>query len=230
VKAGPLVSCVIPCFNGARFLDDAIESILDQTYRDLEVIVIDDGSTDESAVIVRRYGDAVRYQWQENRGPGAACNAGVAVARGEFVAFLEQDDLWVPAKTRRQLDEFERHPELEFCVTHIQNFWVPELQPEAERYRDHPAMRPVPGYVVQTLMARRDLFERFASFNEELRFAFASDWFMRASDDGVVGALIPDTLVRRRLHESNYSRVHRAASHDQFLHVLKATLDRRRSR
>jgi glycosyltransferase involved in cell wall biosynthesis len=225
----PLVSCIVPCFNGARFLDEAIQSILEQTHRPLEVIVVDDGSTDESAEVASRYGDAVRYRWQENRGPGAACNTGVAMAQGEFVAFLEQDDLWIPWKTRRQLKEFERHPELDYCVAHIQNFWVPELQREAERYRNHAAMRPVAGYVVQTLMARRDLFERFTCFNEELRFAFAGDWFLRAADAGIAGALIPDTLVHRRLHQGNYSRVHRAASHDQFLHVIKATLDRRRS-
>ena len=97
----PLVSCVVPCFDGERYLDECIQSILSQTHRPLEIIVVDDGSTDGSADIVRRFGDAVRYHRQENRGPGGACNTGVALATGEFVAFLEQDDLWLPPKTAR---------------------------------------------------------------------------------------------------------------------------------
>jgi glycosyltransferase involved in cell wall biosynthesis len=226
----PLVSCVVPCFDGERYLDECIQSILSQTHRPLEIIVVDDGSTDGSADIVSRFGDAVRYHRQENRGPGGACNTGVALATGEFVAFLEQDDLWLPHKTARQLLEFVADPALGYCVGHIQNFWVPELDREARRYQDHPVMRPVPGYVVQTLMVRRELFDRVGRFDETLRFAFAGDWFLRASESGAVGALVPDLLTRRRLHDKNFSRLNRADSRDQFLHVLKAALDRRRGR
>ena len=226
----PLVSCVVPCFNGERYLEEALRSILDQTHRPLEVIVVDDGSTDGSADAVRRFGDLVRYHRQENRGPAGACNTGVALAIGEFVAFLEQDDLWLPHKTERQLRELAAGPAAGYCVAEIQNFWIPELAHEAERYRDHPVMRPVPGYVVQTLLARRDLFDRTGPFDESLPFAFASDWFLRLREAGDSGVLVPEVLTRRRLHERNHSRLHRQASRDQFLHVVKASLDRRRGR
>ena len=226
----PLVSCIVPCYNGERYLDDAIRSILEQTHRRLEVIVVDDGSTDGSAGVVRRLGDSVRYHFQDNRGPGGACNTGLRLAAGEYVAFLEQDDLWLPGKTRRQLEEFERNPGLGYCVGHIQNFWVPELHVEAERHADRPVMRPVPGYVVQTLMVRRDVFDRVGGFDESLRFAFAGEWFLRSDDSGVPGVLIADVVTRRRLHENNFSRRNRAASHEQFLHVIKGALDRRRGR
>jgi glycosyltransferase involved in cell wall biosynthesis len=226
----PLVSCVVPCFNGERYLEETLRSILDQTHRPLDVIVVDDGSTDGSAEVVRRFGDLVRYHRQENRGPAGACNTGVALAAGEFIAFLEQDDLWLPHKTERQLHEFTAQPALGYCVARIQNFWIPELQHEADRYRDHPVMQPVPGYVVQTLVVRRDLFDRVGIFDESLPFAFASDWFLRLSESGVPGALVPEVLTRRRLHERNYSRLNRAASRDQFLQVVKASLDRRRGR
>jgi glycosyltransferase involved in cell wall biosynthesis len=225
----PLVSCIVPYFNGERYVDEALQSILAQTHRPIEIIVIDDGSTDGSADVIRRYGDAVRYHRQDNGGPAAACNTGLARARGEFIAFLEQDDLWMPDKTRRQLTEFDADPTLEYCVGHAQNFWVAELAADAERYRDRPAMvEPVPGYVVQTLMARQQVFERVGRFDEALRFACASDWFMRAAECGAVGRLIPDVVTRRRLHEHNFSRRNRAASHDEFLRVVKAMLDRRR--
>ena len=226
----PLVSCVVPCFNGQRYLDESLRSILAQTHRPLEIIVVDDGSTDRSAEIVRHYGDRVRYHRQENRGPGAACNTGIDIAGGDFIAFLEQDDLWLPDKTERQLAAFAADPALGYCVGHVQNFWVPELAAEAERHRDAPIMRPVPGYVVQTLMARPSVFERVGRFDQALRFAGATDWFLRAAELDVQGCLLPDVLTRRRLHEDNFSRRHRAASHDQFLAVVKAMLDRRRGR
>jgi len=223
-----LVTCIVPCFDGERYLDETIASIVAQTHRPIEVIVVDDGSTDGSAAVVRSYGDAVRYHRRENGGPGAACNTGVKLATGEYVAFLEQDDLWLPDKLRRQVAALGANPAAEYCVSHIQNFWIPELSAEAERYRDLPVMRPVPGYVVQTLMARRTLFDKLGPFDATLRFACAGEWFLRAAESGTVGILLPDVLTRRRLHERNFSRLNRAASRDQFLHVVKAMLDRRR--
>jgi hypothetical protein len=89
-------------------------------------------------------------------------------------------------------------------------------------------MQPVPGYVVQTLMVRRRAFERVGRFDESLRFAFASDWFMRAEEAGLNGCLLPNLLTWRRLHEDNFSRRNRGASRDQFLHVIKSMLDRKR--
>jgi hypothetical protein len=89
-------------------------------------------------------------------------------------------------------------------------------------------MQPVPGYVVQTLLARRGAFDRVGVFDESLRFACASDWFMRAQERGCSGALIPEVLTMRRLHQDNFSRRNRDASRDQFLHVVKSMLDRRR--
>jgi glycosyltransferase involved in cell wall biosynthesis len=226
--AAPLVTCIVPCFNGERYLAECLESILAQTHRRLEIVVVDDGSTDGSAALVGRYGPRVRCYRQPNRGPAAACNQGVALATGDFVAFLEQDDLWLPEKTQRQLAEFERCAALGYCVSHVQNFWIPELAREAERSRDLLVMRPVPGYVVQTLVARRALFDEVGRFDETLPFAFASDWFLRVAERGVAGVLVPEVLTRRRLHHDNYSRRHRAASREQFLHVVKAALDRRR--
>lgn len=227
---GPVVSCIVPYFDGARFVGEALASIRAQTHRPLEIIVVDDGSTDASADVVRRLGDDVRYHRQENRGPAAACNAGVALAGGDFIAFLEQDDLWEPDKTARQLAAFAADPELAYCVGHVQNFWAPELAGQAERYRDAPIMRPVPGYVVQTLMLRPAAFRRVGPFDETLRFAAATDWFVRAAERDQPGCLLPEVLTRRRLHADNFSRRHRAASHEQFLGVLKGMLDRRRGR
>ncbi|MEZ5098540.1 MAG: glycosyltransferase [Thermoleophilia bacterium] len=228
--SGPLVSCIVPCFQGVRYLADALDSILAQTHRPIEPIVVDDGSTDGSAAVVRRFGAAVAYVHQPNRGAAAACNRGVALARGELIAFLEQDDLWEPDKLARQVAALAAAPDRAFCVAHARNFWVPELAAEAARHAGRRAAQPVPGYVIQTLVARREAFERVGGFDESLPYTFATDWFLRAEDLGVRGLLLDDVLTHRRLHDANTSRRNRAASHDEFLHLVKATLDRRRDR
>src|SRR5437867_2556724 len=108
----PCVSVVIPVYNGERYLADAIQSVLDQTYENFEVIVVDDGSTDESAAVAKRFGEAIRYVHQANGGVSKARNTGIAEARGVYLAFLDQDDLWLPDKLSVQVAYLDSHPEV----------------------------------------------------------------------------------------------------------------------
>ena len=131
----PLISGIVPVYNGERYLRETLDSMLAQTYQPLEVIVVDDGSTDGTPKVVAGYGDRVRYIYQENSGPAIARNRGIDAARGEFIAFLDADDLWHPEKLMRQMTRFEARQELELSITYVQNFWITELSAEAERYR-----------------------------------------------------------------------------------------------
>src|ERR1051326_5639298 len=107
----PLVSIIIPCFNAARWLPATLQSALAQTWPNLEVIVVDDGSTDHSAAIARRYeGDRVRGVVQPNAGAAAARNTGLRHARGEFIQFLDADDLLAPEKIAKQMEALLRAP------------------------------------------------------------------------------------------------------------------------
>ena len=145
----PLISCIVPVFNGERYLGKALESILKQTYQPLEIIVVNDGSTDGTAAVAARYGDQIHYVRQNNAGAPTARNLGLSVARGEFVAFLDSDDLWHPEKLERQMARFDACPQIDLCVTYVQNFWIRELKEEAERFRNHRLTQMVPGYVTQ---------------------------------------------------------------------------------
>jgi glycosyltransferase involved in cell wall biosynthesis len=224
----PLVSCIVPVFNGERFLREALDSILAQTYRPVEIIVADDGSTDGTAALVADYGDQLRYLFQLNAGTAAACNLGLQAAQGNFMAFLAADDLWHRDKLIRQIERFEARPELDVCVTHVQNFWIPALKEEAERFRNHRISQPLPGYVPQTLLARRALFETVGHFNIALRHADSTDWFLRVIEHGAVIDILPDALVYRRIHQSNLSRRMASASRQEYVELVKATLERRR--
>ena len=225
----PLVSVVLPVFNGERYLAEAIESVFRQTHQPLELVVVDDGSTDATPDVIASFGERLCALRQANSGPSAARNRGVLVTRGEFVAFIDADDLWHPEKLTRQLARFERRPEVDACVTQVENFWIPELAEEAERFRDHRISRPTPAYVAATLLARRRLFDTVGFFDESLGFGHSTDWFLRAADFGAVVELVPEVLYHRRLHERNRSRVFNAASQDEYLVLVKRHLDRRRS-
>ncbi len=225
-----LLSCIIPVFNGEPYLSEALESILAQTYHPLEVIVADDGSTDGTAASLTAYRGQITYLWQPNAGQAAARNLGLRAAHGEFVAFLDADDLWHPEKSALQIVRFQARPNLDLCVTHVQNFWSSGLHQEEARVRDHPLMQALPGYVAPALMARRTLFDAIGQFNAELSHGSDMEWFMRAAEHGASMELLPDVLVYRRLHRSNRSGRLASLSRNEYAAIIKASLDRRRRR
>jgi glycosyltransferase involved in cell wall biosynthesis len=200
----PTLSCIIPVYNAAAYLAEALDSVFAQTVEPDEIIVVDDGSTDGSLDVAARYATRVKLVSQDNRGPASARNHGLRLAGGELVAFLDADDIWAPDKTARQCAALAELPEVGICITHVQNFWAPELQHEQvgldQRYTD-----PHPGYVCQCLMARRTVFDRVGVFDESLRVSEDTDWFTRAERAGVAKHIVPDVLVHRRLHGSNTS-------------------------
>ena len=227
---GPLISCIVPAFNGERYLRQTLDSILAQGYQHIEIIVADDGSTDGTAAVAATYGSQVHYVWQPNKGPAAARNLGLDAARGDFVAFLDQDDLWHPDKLTRQFALFESRPQIDACVTHVRLFWDEALRLEEERFRGHRLMSELPGYITGTLLARRRLFDTVGPFDADLRYGDAMGWFLRVAEHGAIVELLPDVLLYHRMHRSNLSRREAKNSRDEFLHILKASLDRKRRR
>ena len=107
-----LVSVVIPSYNYAHFLRETIDSVLAQTYPDIEIIVVDDGSTDKTTEILQSYGEQIRSSFQQNQGVSAARNNGARLSEGEFVAFLDADDSWLPTKIEKQVQRFEEDEKL----------------------------------------------------------------------------------------------------------------------
>jgi glycosyltransferase involved in cell wall biosynthesis len=221
------IGVVVPVFNGARYLHQTLQSVTAQSCPAVSLIVVDDGSTDGSAEIAARFAPEVVTLRRPHEGQAAALNAGLAAASGTYVAFLDADDLWLPEKLARQTAQFSERPELEYCVTRIQNFLSPEY--ESRRAEIDPALfQEAPGYVVSTLMARRALFDRIGGFDEGLQHANKTEWFLRARSAGVAGEMIGEVLVRRRLHATNVSQNHAQQSLEEYLRLVKTSLDRRR--
>jgi glycogen(starch) synthase len=223
-----LISCIVPVFNGERYLAEALDSIIAQSYRPLEIIVTDDGSIDGTPGVMASYGEQVRYLRQLNSGPAAARNLGVRAAQGEFVAFLDADDVWHPEKLIRQIARLHERPEIDLCFTSFQNFWMPELADEELRYQGHPLSSPQSAWSICTLLARRAVFERFGQFPEGARQLENMPWFLRAGRQGAVIEVLPDRLMYRRVHRGSLSRKGASQFFDNFLPVLKEWRDFRR--
>ncbi len=224
------ISCIIPVHNGENYLTEAIQSVLDQTVAVYEIIVVDDGSTDGTADLLATFAPPVRVvRHPRAQGPAAARNRGIEEARGDFVTFLDHDDLWVPHKLESQLNGFRADPDLDFCVGKVQNFWMPAVAHEAERFEGHLRSGPIPGYVSCTLMVRKPFLDRIGPFNTDIAHADDTDWFLRARAAGGTELLLDDVLLRRRLHTTNRSRVRADNSRDEYLVMLKARLDARRA-
>lgn len=225
-----LISCIVPVFNGERYMGETLDSILAQTYRQLEIIVVDDGSTDGTAEVAASYGERISYLRQANRGAAAARNTGLSVAQGDLIAFVEQDDLWHSEKLVRQMARLRERPEIDLCFTSFQNFWMPELAEEERRHQGHPLSQPSSAYHISALLVHRSVFEKFGNFNEDFPSANMI-WFLHAAEQGAVIDVLPDVLVRLRIHLDSFTRRGRSEYLDNvFFPILRAWRDYQRRR
>lgn len=222
------VSCIVPVYNGERYLGETIDSILGQTLAPLEVIIVDDGSTDATAAVVKSYGESVRYIYQEHAGVSEARNHGVRLAAGDLLAFLDADDLFVPRKLERQAERFAVRPELDMSSAYTLNFWSPELNDE-ERDHDPKLATPWPRHI-STWMLRPALFERVGGFDENMPLSQDVDWNVRAQASGAIIETLPDILSRRRLHLRNVTRRAQSDCRDAVLRSVRTHLGRLKGR
>ena len=224
--ANPLVSVVIPVYNAAHFLPHAIDSIRAQEYAPLEIIVVDDGSTDNCAEVALSLGGDVRYERQANQGPSAARNRGLALARGEFIAFLDADDKWPADKLSVQLGRLLAEPELDLVLGRIQYVALPGG--ELPAYQFEGPDNTITHVHLGSGLYRRRAFERIGGFDESIRFCEDVDWFLRARENGLAMRILRTTTLLYRLHDQNMTRDR--DSPDRLLtHVLKRSIDRRRT-
>jgi glycosyltransferase involved in cell wall biosynthesis len=222
----PLVSIIIPVYNCERYLGEAIESVLSQTYRMIEVIVVDDGSTDGSGNVAKRFGLPVKYTFQANGGTGAARNRGVELAQGKFLAFLDQDDLWIKDKLTNQIGAFRYNPAIDIVLGHIQQFYSPELA-RREKGGAYYHSRIMPGFHIGAMLITRAAFWRVGPFRTDYQIAEFIDWYARSQDLGLASFMLSDVIMRRRIHKTNQSFLKRERR-VEYVRALKASLDRRR--
>jgi len=223
----PLVSVIIAVFNGEQYLREAIESVLSQSYRSIDIVVVDDGSTDNSARVAKSFTPQVRYVYQENSGLSAALNRGIEVSRGSFLAFLDSDDLWEKDKLTHQMSVFEDNPDLDIVFGQVKQFFSPELD-ENHRKRLHIPAEVMPGISKCSMLIKRDSFSRVGAFERKWKVGDFIDWYLRAIEKGLKSVVLDEIVSHRRIHGNNMG-IRERKSQTDYVRMLKASLDRRRS-
>lgn len=210
-RSNPSISVIIPTYNRCWILKEAIDSVLSQEYTNFEVIVVDDGSDDATAALLSSYGDDITIIYQENRGVSTARNVGILMAKGDYIAFLDSDDMWLPDKLSCQVDFFQSHPEAAICQT--DEIWIRNgvrVNPKS-RHKKPSGMIFEPSLQLclvspSAVMIQKNLFEEIGLFNEAFPACEDYDLWLR------IGLYYPIYLIGRKMvvkrggHDDQLSR------------------------
>lgn len=220
-----LISIIIPVYNAEKYLREAIDSALQQTYKECEVIVVDDGSTDNTPKILLEYRSQIQIISQSNQGSAAACNAGVKAAKGEWISFLDADDVWLPEKLARQMEDCGSN-----AISHTDSICFGDALtneilrssfeiPYSGKVLEHLLIR---NFITKsTVLMRRQIFQELGGF--DVSYISVEDWpfFLKVCAAHELGYL-PDAVVRYRVHKKSKSMQGRKTLYDHLRIINEA--------
>lgn len=218
------VSVIIPVYNGEKFIAGAIQNVIDQQYNPLEIIIIDDGSTDQTANIVSQFNNQVKYVYQNNSSPAAARNKGITIAKGDVIAFLDADDLWSKNKLSIQLNYLVNNPEFGIVQGLIQQM-KPSQFSEAESFVFENIHQPYNYINIGSAIYRKSVFEQVGLFDEKMTYGEDVDWFFRAWENGINKAVLKEVTLFYRKHQQSMT-VGKKLVEVGFIKIFKKHLDR----
>lgn len=219
----PGISVIIPVYNGERFLAEALASVAAQTYRPIEVIVADDGSTDGSAALAEVH-TGTRCLRLPHAGVSAARNSAIGEARGEWLAFLDCDDTWLPERLAVQIAAMEAAPN---AAVFLGRKRIVIDGPPPAWYEGPGSGADLPSYEPSTWLVRRDAFETAGMFNTSMTIGEDTEWLARATDAGLAIHMCEHVIIERRIHETNAS----SSKYDRkglMLNILRDSVRRKR--
>lgn len=198
----PYVSVIVPVYNGVKFIAEAIESICVQNYHPLEIIIVDDGSTDDTSNIVKSYKN-IRYIYQPNQGVAAARNTGIKNSSGEFIAFLDADDLWGHNKLNVQVNSLLMHPDIGYILGRQQNFLELGIDKPFWLRKEH-LLNDHVGFLPTSIIRRR-IFDSVGLFRPDYMISEDVEWFSRVKEAYIPMMVVPEIVLYRRIHSTNLS-------------------------
>lgn len=219
------ISVIIPAFNSAGFIAEAIRSVLQQTVPPQEITVVDDGSTDDTESVVKQFKKKVQYVYQDHAGVASARNKGLELSTGDFITFIDADDIWLRNKIEVQLEHFEQNPETELVIGFLQRVYKGCNNESAEIFDGDES-----GIFVLQLgstVIRKEVFIKVGYFDEQMKLSEDLDWFLRARETEINVEVHEDVVQFYRQHEENITK-DRAATNSYMLKAFKKSLERRR--
>lgn len=222
---GKLVSVVIPAHNGAPYLVQAIRSVLAQDYSNYDIWVIDNGSSDLTAQVAQSFPE-VNYLYMGEANVALARNQGIVVSKGEYVAFLDQDDIWLPNKLKAQVQFLEANQNHD-AVIGLQSLYLQPGHTKPHWLKQTFLDKAQPGYLPSTLLVRRRAFARMGLFDTQFPLASDVAWFFKVKQSGLLLGTIPEVLIKRRIHNANASNDCADLQRD-ILKVIQSSLAQRR--
>ncbi len=218
------ISVIIPYFNAGAFIEKALTSIRKQYYDHIEIVLIDDGSTDGIADRIKEWGENIIFLRQDNKGPAAARNLGIKHAKGDFIAFLDADDLWPEDKIKMQLERFQMDATADIITGRIQYSKLEGAEDvDLALAEDNTLINVHLG----AALIRRQVFEDVGLFDETLRFSEDHDWFLRAREAGMKIIVMNKVTLIYQLHAGNMTR-EKPFHEFGMLKILKRSIDRRK--
>ncbi len=216
MNENPVLSVIVPIYNGAKFLPRALDCIQRECPPQTEFIVVDDGSTDDSAQIAAGF-LGVRVISQINAGPAAARNVGIRAAQSDILAFLDVDDLWPGGSLALRLEHLQNNSQLDMVLGRVQVFRVLEDE----------LTEPFVAFLIGAALYRRRVFDKVGLFDETLRFSEDTDWFLQTRERGIELLRLQETTLIYYLHGANMTNGKTFKELD-VVYALKRSLDRRR--
>ena len=203
----PLISVMMPTYNNAKYIGQAIDSIYAQNYGNIEIIIVDDGSTDNTKEVVQQYKD-IKYFYIEHKGIPFARNVALENAKGEYIAFLDSDDYWLPNKLNTQMQYFKEHPDCEIVFTKYENFFENEYVKKKKRAIYEKNSEDKFKHYLPSSLVKKELFEKYGNFDENFKTGEDTEFVTRIKENKMnIEHFINNVFYRRRLHGKNITLI-----------------------
>jgi len=206
----PKVSVIIPTYNRAKYLCEAIDSVLAQTYKDYEIIVVDDGSTDDTKKVLAKYGSSIRYYCQENSGIAVARNVGISLSEGEYIAFLDDDDIWLSDKLKVQMKYLEKNSDIDLVTSRAEiidseGHLTGGFKPSKFYATDFEGLLNSNFIVVPSVVFKKKILSKVGYFDEKLRCCEDYELWLRIALKGKI-YFMDQVLVKYRMTPNSLSK------------------------
>jgi len=221
------VTCIIPVYNGEKYVAESIDSVLNQTQSMSKILVVNDGSTDGTLNVLDQYDGRIEVINKQHSGLSDTLNAGIMSSDTEYIAFLDADDIWDPSKTETQLRAINEN-DVDMCFCYMEQFISPDMTEDQRRMVKLDQTK-IKGYSKVAMIVRRDVFSKVGMFDINFNTGDFIDWYSRAMAQKITHCIVDEVLCRRRIHLSNFMRSEKSDVGD-FAAIMRKHLLRMRKK